>query len=164
MLRPLPEEPGGQKDGVDDFFIPGAAADIIADGNGRLVPGGIRVPINEALGAQHHPRDAEAALHRARRAEGVSVDLLLPRAEALHGDDGPSLELGYLLHARFHRLPIRQDGTGAAGALTAPVLYRSQPHAPQQLHQRAVLLRLYLRAVDREGKHGHVSFSLILWL
>ena len=38
---PGPEQLRRQQDGVDDLHIPGAAADVVADGKGRLLPGGI---------------------------------------------------------------------------------------------------------------------------
>ncbi len=85
---PLPENLSRQQDAVDDLHIAGAAADVVADGEGRLLPGGIGIHVQQPLGGDHHAGDAEAALDGPRLAEGEGVDLLFPIGQALHREDG----------------------------------------------------------------------------
>ena len=81
----LPEDPGRQQDAVDDLHIAGAAA----------------------------AGDAEAALHRARLAEGEGIDLLFPVAETLHREDGLALQLVRLGNAGLGGLAVDEHMAGA---------------------------------------------------
>ncbi len=154
----LAEQLRRQQNGVDDLHIPGAAADVVADGKGRLLPGGIWVRVQQSLGAHHHAGDAEAALDRPRHAEGVGVDVLFKVAQALHRDDGLALQLVRLGDAGLGRLAVDQHRAGAAGALAAAVLHAGEMQGiPQIAQQLLVLFHCHGLAV-----HGKMCHGLIL--
>ena len=150
----LPDQPGGQLDGVDDLLIAGAAADIVADGEGDLVPGGIGIAVDEGLAAQDHAGDAEAALYRAGLAKGIDIDLTLPLTQSFDREDLLSLKFGDLLDAGLDGGSIHQNGTGAAGALVAAVLDGGEFQVPaQDVDELAVLRDGYGLAVDVQSEH-----------
>ena len=154
----LAEQLCRQQDAVDDLHIPGAAADVVADGVGRLLPGGIWIRVQQSLGAHHHAGDAEAALDRPRHAEGVGVDLLFKIAQSLHRDDGLALQLVGLGDAGLGGLAVDQHRAGAAGALAAAVLHAGEMQGiPQIAQQLLVLFHCHGLAV-----HGKMCHGLIL--
>ena len=122
----LAEQLRRQQDTVDDLHIAGAAADIVADGKGRLLPAGGGIHVQQALSAHDHARDAEAALHRPGHAEGVCIDVPLKVRQALHSDDVLALQLIRLGNAGLCGLAVDQDGAGAAGTLAAAVFHAGQ--------------------------------------
>ena len=154
LLRDLPAAAEGlrrQQDGVNDLFITCAAADIVADGKGRLLTGRLRIHVQQRLSGNDHAGDAEAALHGAGLAEGPSVDLLFPVAQTLNGDDAVPLQLVGGGHAGFRGLAVNEDMAGAAGALAAAVLYGGQTQlVPQKTQQFLVLFRRHQLTVDIE--------------
>ena len=145
---PLAEDLRRQQNAVDDLYIAGAAADVVADGKGRLLAGGVGIYIQQALGGDHHAGDAETALNRARLAEGEGKDLLLPVAEALHRDNGLALQLVRLGNAGLGGLAVNENVAGAAGALAASVLHRGEVQlVPQKADQLLIFFHRYGAAV-----------------
>ena len=128
-----PEQLRRQQNGVDDLHIAGTPADIAADGKGRFLPGGVRIPVQKGLGAHHHARDAEAALNRPGLAEGVCIDPLFKVRQALHGEDALPLQLVRLGNTRPGGPAVDQYRAGAAGALAASVLHGGQAQAVPQV-------------------------------
>ena len=151
----LAEQLRRQQNAVDDLHIPGAAADVVADGVGRLLPGGIRIRVQQSLGAHHHAGDAEAALDRPRHAEGVGVDLLFKVRQTLHSDDALPLQLVGLGDAGLGGLAVDQHGAGAAGALAAPVLHAGEMQGvPQVAQQLLVVFHGDGLSVHSKVRHG----------
>ena len=119
----LPTEDGsGQGDALNDFLIAGTPADVPPDGLFNLGPGGAGLVVQKGLARQHHAGDAESALDRPHLAEGIDKRLPLRWPEALHGGDGLACAPPGAQDAALDRLAVRQDGTGTAGPLAAPVL------------------------------------------
>ena len=144
----LTEHLGSQQDGLLDAHITGAAADVAADGLLHILAGGVQVLIQQALGADHHAGDAEAALHRAGLAEGVHVNRALALGQAFHGGDVLAVQLFGGEHAGLGLLAVHQDGAGAAGALAAAVLHAGQPQVlPQVLQQFNVFVGVVFHTV-----------------
>ena len=155
-LRQLsgPEDLRRQQNGVDDLHIARAAADIGTDGEGRLLPAGGGVHVQQALGRHHHAWGAEAALNGPGLAEGVGIDLLLPVRETLHRDDGLPLQLVGLGDAGSRGLAVDEDGAGAAGALAAAVLHGGETQlVPQEADELSVFLHGDALAVNGESGH-----------
>ena len=151
----LAEELRRQQYRVDDLHIAGAPADVVADGVGRLLPGGGRIRVQQPLGAHHHAGDAEAALDRPRHAEGVGVDLLFKVRQALHGDDVLPLQLVRLGDAGLGGPAIDQHRAGAAGALAAPVLHPGEVQGvPQVAQQLLVFFHGHGLAVHSKVRHS----------
>ena len=154
-LGALTEHLGGQQNRVLNLLVAGAAADIVAQGELDLIPGGIGVGVDEALGAHDHAGGAEAALHRAAVGEGVGVHILLPVGEALAGDHPLALHFGGLLDAGLGGLAVNQNHAGAARSFGASVLNRGEPQLlPQEGEQALVPLCGNGLPVDDEGIHG----------
>ena len=144
----------GQTHGLDDLHIAGAAADVVLDGGGALFLGGIVVDIQKRLGAHDHARDAEAALHRARRAEGVGIELLFKVGKPLHGEDVLAFQLVGLLDAGAHGLALQQHRTCAAGALATAVLHGGQAHLiPEKPDELLIFLHRDRCTVDKKCSH-----------
>ena len=136
-----PEQLRRQQDGVDDLHIAGTPADVVADGEGRLLPGGVWIPVQKGLGAHHHARDAEAALNRPGLAEGVCINLFFKVRQALYSEDALPLQLVRLGNARPGGLAVDQHCAGAAGPFAASVLHGGQPQiVPQEADQLLVFL------------------------
>ena len=152
---PLPENFRRQQDAVNDLHIAGAPADVVADGEGRLLPGGVGVHVQQPLGGDDHAGDAEAALHRARLAEGEGIHLLLPVAEALHRHDGLALQLVRLGNARLGGLAVDKHMAGAAGALAASVFHRGQVQRVPQIADELLIL-LDDNGLSVHGESGHI--------
>ena len=151
---PLPEDLTCQQDAVDDLHIAGAAADVVADGEGRLLTGGVGVYIQQRLGGDDHAGDAEAALHGPRLTEGKDIDLLLPVGQPLHGDDGLALQLVRLRYAGLGGLAVNEDMAGAAGTLAASVLHRGEVQGIPQIADE-FLIFLHGDGVTVDDKAGH---------
>ena len=150
----LPEAFCRQQDPVDDLHIAGAAADVVADSKGRLLPAGIRVRVQQRLGGDHHAGDAEAALNGPRLAKGPCVDLLFPIGKTLHRDDGLSLQFIRLGDTGLGGLTVNEHCAGAAGALAASVLHRGQAQlVSQEPQQLLIFLSGYRFAVYRKNSH-----------
>ena len=161
-LGVFPEEPGGQEDRILDFLIPRAAADVVAQGELDLLPAGVGVLVQKALGAHHHARGAEAALHRPAVGEGVGVHVLLPVGEALAGHHRLALHFGGALDAGLGGLPVDEDGAGAAGPLLTAVLYAGEPQLlPEEVDELFLPVGGHGFAVYLERKHGEASFCLM---
>ena len=152
---PLTEDFRRQQDAVDDLHIAGAAADIIADGEGRLLAGRLRIHVQQPLGGDDHARDAEAALHGACFTEGEGVDLLFPVAESLHRHDGLALQLVRLGDARLGGLAIDEHVARAAGALAAPVLHGGEVQRVPQIADE-LLIFLDDDGLSVHGESGHI--------
>src|SRR3972149_8166599 len=78
---------GCPHDGLDDLNVTGAAAQVSRDGLPHLGRGRIRVPLQEGLGGEDHPRRAEATLGGAVVNEGLLDGVELPvLGETLDGE------------------------------------------------------------------------------
>ena len=156
-LAAAPLDLGRDLDRVDDLLVARAAAIVVAQGKGDLVAGRIQVLVQKCLGAQHHARDAEAALHGAGLAEGIDIELLLVVGQALDRLHGLAVHARQLLHAALGWLAVDQHRAGAAGTLRAAVLDRLEPQLmPEHVHQALVGLRGVGYAVDRQGIHDGI--------
>ena len=76
----LPQHPGCQPNGINDLFIAGAPAVVIADSVCNFRTAGIGIRIQKSLGTDHHTRNTEAALHRSRLAKRIYIHVLFPLA------------------------------------------------------------------------------------
>ena len=156
---PLPEDLTGQQDTVNDLHIAGAAADVVADGEGSLLTGGIGISVQQGLGGDDHAGDAEAALDGARLAEGEGVNLLFPVGKALHREDGLALQLVGLGDAGLGGFAVDENVAGAAGALAAPILNGGQMQGiPQKADELLIFFHGHALPVNGEGCHVIVSF------
>ena len=151
----FPQNLGGQLHRVHDFHIAGAAADVIAQGVGDLLPGRAGVLVQQGLGAHDHARDAETALHGPCLAKGIGVRVLFKVRKAFHRQDGFALHAVGLLDAAFDGLAVDEDGAGAASAFAATVLHRGQVQGvPQIAHEFLILFHGHGLTVYGEGCHG----------
>ena len=146
----LPQQPGRAQDRLFNLGVAGAAADVAMERLLDLGRGRIRLGVQQALGADHHPRDAEAALDRPGVGESPGIDLLLALGEALHREHRPPVQLGGGEQAGPAGLAIHQDHAGAAGALGTAVLHRGQPEfIPEEREKVHILIGGIELAVDR---------------
>lgn len=118
----LPEELRRHEDGVLDLLVAGTAAQVAPDGLFHVRPGGVQVPVQQALGRDDHARDAEAALYRPGLGETVLIDLHLLRVDALHRQHLFPCQAAQEGDAGLGLDPVHQHGAGAAGSFAAPVL------------------------------------------
>ena len=155
-----PEDGPGQGDALDDLLVAGAPAEVATDGLLDLRLGGVGVDVQQGLAGEHHAGDAEAALHRPHRPEGVDKGLLLLRGQALHRDDGLARRLFGGEDAGADGPAVHQDGAGAAGPLAAPVLDGGEAQlVPQVAEQGLLLVGGAGNAVDGKGiALAHVGF------
>ena len=150
----FPLELRRQLDGLDDLHIARAAAVVVSDGIADLLLRGVLHLVKEGLGAQHHPRYAEAALDGTRLPVGIGVELFLPVGEPLHGDHVPALQGVRLRHTGPVGRPVDEHGAGPAGPLGAAVLHGGQVQlVPQKPQQALVLLGRDLFSVHIECSH-----------
>ncbi len=115
---------------LDDLRVAGAAAEVAVDGAGDLVAARAGLPVEEVLGAQRDPGDAEAALHAPGRGERLRNHLALARGEAFEGQY--LVALGPL---RFHRAghegaTVDQSQAAAALALGLAAVLDRRDAAP----------------------------------
>ena len=150
---------GGQTHGGEDLYIARAAAVVVAQGIADLIVGRIGVFIEQRLGAKHHARDAEAALHCPGLAVGVGIELLFFLRQTLDGDDVAACERIGKRGAGADGLAVDEHGAGAAGALGTAVLDGGQVQRIAQVAQQPlVLLHRHFRSVDKKYSHGKNSF------
>ncbi len=81
----LTEEFRGHQDGLFDFLIARAAAEIAADGLFHVLGCRIRVQIQKAFRRDDHARGAETALNGAGPGKAVLIDAHFLRRDPLHG-------------------------------------------------------------------------------
>ena len=155
-LRPLAAGPRLRHEPhrLDDLRVAGAAAEVAVEGPDDLVVAGARLSIEEVLGAQRDPRDAEAALHAAGRGERPRHDLALAGRDSLEGQHLAALGPLRLEGAGHERAAV--DERQAAAALTlglAAVLDRGDPAAlPQRVEERLPGRRLDRGRLAVEGE------------
>ena len=148
-----------QQNSVNDLYITGAAADIVANGKRRFFPCGFRIHVQQTLGGDHHAGDTEAALYRAGLAKGEGIDLLLPIRQTFHRHDGLAIQLVGLRNTGLCGLAIDQNMAGTAGAFAAAVLHRGQMQLiPQIADQLLVFLYCHGAAVHLKSRHTACSF------
>ena len=158
-MTPSRRHLAGQTHGGEDLYIARAAAVVVAQGIADLIVGRIGVLIEQRLGAKHHARDAEAALHGPGLAVGVGIELLFFLRQALDGDDVAACERIGKRGAGADGLAVDEHGAGAAGALGTAVLDGGQvQHIAQVAQQPLVLLHRHFRSVDKKYSHGKNSF------
>ena len=159
---PLPEDLTRQQDAVDNLHISGAAADVVADGEGRLLTGGVGVYIQQRLGGDDHAGDAEAALHRAALGVGVDDAFALFRvADALDGQKLAAVDRADGDDAARDQLAVFDDGAGSALALAAAFLAAGEAvvltQHVEQPSQRVALVELLLAVQCKTNLSVHVS-------
>jgi hypothetical protein len=148
--RHLAAAPGlrHQLHGLDDLRVAGAAAEVEVDRPGDLVAARGGLPVEEVLGVECYPRDAEAALHAAGRRERLRHDLSLVRGDPLDGQHVAAPGPMRLEGAGDERAPVDERQAAAALPLgLAAVLDRRHGAA---LAQR-VEQRLAGQGLDRDG-------------
>ena len=161
-LSAIAENLTRQQNGINNLLIARAAADIIADGKSSLLPGGVRVHIQQGLGGDDHARNAKAALHGPCLGKGPGIDLLFRVAQALYGENMATLQLIRGRDAGLGRLAVDQDMAGAAGALTAAILYGGEAQLiAQKAKQLLVFFRCDRLAVDKKRSHFCVLLRFI---
>ena len=167
LLRQLAaaEDLRREQNAVDDLHIARAAADVVADGERRLLARRRGIRVQQRLGGDDHARDAEAALHRAGLAEGVGIYVLLPVGKALDRKDGLSLQLVRRGNAGLRRLAVDEDMAGAARALAASVLDGGEAQlVAQEADELLIFLRLHGLSVHGKCRHSGVSLpKLFVW-
>ena len=123
--------PVGDVPGVEDRAPAGAPAEVGEEGllhRGVVVRGGPLRP--QPLEPADDPRRAEAALARARGAEGVGPPRPVLGGQPVDGRDRPPRDPARGGHAGDPRLAVHQHGAATALALrAAPVLRRPQVRA-----------------------------------
>ena len=104
---------------LDDLRVAGAAAEVAVDRAGDLVTARVRLPVEEMLGPERDPGNAEAALDAAGRGERLRDDLALAGRDTLEGQDLAALG------------PPRLEGAGAraGGRRSGPGSSRTGPGA-----------------------------------
>ena len=156
---PLAEDLSGQTDGVDDLDIARAAAVIVADGKADLLVRGFRDLVQQALGAQHHTGNAEAALHGAGFPEGEGIRRLFKIGQALDRQNMLPVQALGVRNAGAAGLSLDQNGAGAAGALAAPVLDGRQTQLVAQIAQQLLLFcNVDFLSIDIENRHSAGPF------
>ena len=155
----LTEEFRGHQDGLFDFLIARAAAEIAADGLFHVLGCRIRVQIQKAFRRDDHAGDAETALNGAGPGKAVLIDAHFLRRDPLHGHHLFPGQFAERQGTGLHFLPVDQDRAGAADPLAAAVLCRSQMQViPQKTEQRFVLLGGIVFPIDADSKHGALPF------
>ena len=119
---PRAEDLRRQQNAVNDLDVAGAAADVVADGKRRLLARRLGIGVEQRLGGDDHARDAEAALHGARPAEGIGVNFFFKIGQSLDRHDRLAFKLVCLRDARLGGLAVDEHVTSAACALAASVL------------------------------------------
>ena len=143
-----------QTNRIDDLDIARTAAVVVADGKANLLVRRLGGLVKQALGAQHHARNAEAALHRAGLAERKRVGGFFKIRQSLNGQNVLALQALRVRNAGAARLALDQHGTRAAGALAAAVLDGRQTQLVAQITQELLLFcNVDFPAVD--VKYGH---------
>src|SRR5581483_1305498 len=124
--RSLPLD--GGLDGREDLHVAGAAADVAGEGGLDVGARRARFVLEQRMRGDEEARRAEAALRAVLLVEGgLDGREARGRAEALHGRDGGALHVRERQEARAARLPVDEDGAGAAAALLAAGLGAGDP-------------------------------------
>ncbi len=121
-------------------------------------------PIEQRLGRQHHPRNADAALHAALVDEGF-LQRVQPAfvEQALDGLHRGAVGLVGHHQARVDGLPVHEHGAGAALALAAAFLGAGEPQVvAQQVEQALVAARAQPHRPPVQGQRDveHLSQRL----
>ena len=159
--RHLAAAPGlcHQLHGLDDLRVAGAAAEVPVDRPGDLLTARVRLPVEQVLGAERDPGDAEAALDAAGRGERLRDDLALAGRDTLEGQHLAALGPARLEGAGHERAAVDERQAAAALPLgLAAVLDRDDPAAlPQRVEERLPGCRLDRRrpAVEGEADASH---------
>ena len=154
---------GRQTHGGENFDVARAAAVVVAQGVFNVRLGRIGVFVQQGLGAQHHARDAEAALHRAGFAIAVGIQLLFPVCQALHRDHVPPVQRIGIGRAGADGIAVDEHGARAARALGAAVLHGREPQLVAQIAQKLlVFFGADLLPVHKENRHLQTFLSRYL--
>ena len=130
------EDFSAQQDSLDDLFIPGTTADIIADCRHNFQPGRIRIHIQKSFRTHDHTRNTKTTLNSSDCAKCICIYFFFPFRKSLHRHDRFSLHFGDHRDAGPCCLSVHQNCTSSAGALTASVFDGSQVQViPQKAHQ-----------------------------
>src|SRR2546428_8256878 len=177
---------GGDLHGFIDLRVPGAAAEVAAEGLLDLWQRRLGIVVEQRARREHHSGLAEPALQRAAVGEGALHRVEAPRTgETLDGGDGEVLRIlsegdagedGF--SAAFAGALAREDRAGSAIALVATLLRPGEPQVvPQGLeqgtlrrHGERVLLSVHEQTDEYRRPHdGSLSqtppqLNLLSWL
>ena len=161
----IPEQPCGKPDRIHYFNIARAAANVAPQRAAYFVLARVALLIKQRLRRHYHARRAEAALYRARVAEGVHIRFLFKFAQPFGGDYMLAAQPVRALHAGLHCAAVYYNGACAARALAAAVLYGGQPQfIPEIAKQGHTAFALYNISVYIEAAHAPLlplSYCLI---
>ena len=161
-----PHDGGGGHDGVHDGLVARAAADVVVDAEpfAHFLAAGAGIRQQQTVGGDDEARSAEAALNAAvgnpRLLQGVQS---AGCADPFDGEDAAVFgDATDLPGAGTDRLPVDQDGAGAADADAAADLHAGEAHPPKNGGQ-PILFGINddpaLNAVDLEGHSGEFCQS-----
>ena len=155
---PFPQQGGGVENGVHDFDVARAAAQMGTHSLDDLLPRRIPVALQQHLGAHEETGRAEAALHRAAIDEGHAESAPKRFGQSLKRDDLPAVHLAHGRGAGEAGPPVHFHKAGSAGRLSrTAVLGRGQtPLAPQEGEEgsRRVAAVIDALPVEPERNHG----------
>ena len=161
----IPEQPCGKPDRIHYFNIARAAANVAPQRAAYFVLARVALLIKQRFRRHYHARRAEAALYRARVAEGVHIRFLFKFAQPLGGYYMLAAQPVRALHAGLHCAAVYYDCACAARALAAAVLYGGQPQfIPEIAKQGHTAFALYNISVYIEAAHAPLlplSYCLI---
>src|SRR5512137_2023094 len=135
-----PEHPASRLDRLVDLLVSGASAQLARERLRDLLPGGVRLPVEDPSRGHQHARRAVAALGRAMVGEGGLEGMELGAVpEPLHGGDRSIAALHRRHQAGERQIAVEEDGAGAALAELAPVLGTGQSQVlAEHLEERLV--------------------------
>ena len=151
----LPHKPCRKPHGVYYFNVARAAAYVALQRTAYFILTRVAHLIQQRLRRHYHARRAEAALHRARVAEGIYIRFLFKCAQPFGGYYMLAVQPVRALHAGLHCAAVYYNGACAARALAAPVLYGGQPQLiPEIAKQGHAAFALYNISVHIEAAHA----------
>ena len=114
---------GGAFNGVDDFLVARAAAEMRRQRLLDISAAGLGVAVDEVVGLHDDAGDAETALHAALAHESIGEDALPILAEPFGGGDGFARQLVHFGDASQQRLVIDLHDAAAAGGLRRAAIF-----------------------------------------
>ena len=158
----LPPGARHQLDRLDDLRVAGAAAEVAVDRPRDLLAARAGLPVEEVLGAERDPGDAEPALDAPGGGERLRDDLALAGGDALEGQHLAALGPPRLEGAGDERAAVDQGQAAAALPLgLAAVLDRGDVAAlAQRVEQRLARRRLDRHRPAVEGEADLLTHRL----
>ena len=139
-IASLPRRGRGLDHRREDLRVPGAPAEVAGQPVPDRVDIGRRLAVEQRLGREHHPRNADPALHPALVDERV-LQRVHPAfvEQAFDGLDGRAVGLVGHHQAGVDGLPVDDHRAGAALALAAPFLRAGEPKVLAQHVEEALV-------------------------